>query len=82
MYPLFVRLYRDSILLYERMMKKVFFFCFIGSMFASIASIEVLGTIIASVGENAVYSATVSFMNGFVFLVMAVCICVNLSLLV
>ena len=50
-------------------------------MFASIATIEVLGSIVASVGENAVYSATLTFMNGFVFLIMAAFVCGNLSLL-
>ena len=40
-------------------------------MFASLAAIQVLGSILAVTSENTVYSATVSVMNGFVFLVMA-----------
>ena len=50
-------------------------------MFASIATVEVVGSSIASVSENAIYSATLSFMNGFVFLSMAAFVSVNLSLL-
>ena len=46
-----------------------------GSMFASLSSVEVLASVTASVSENNIYSATVSFMNGFVFLSMA---CFNL----
>ena len=44
---------------------------FSGSMFASLASIQVLGSIIAVTTQNPIYSATVSIMNGFVFLMMA-----------
>ena len=40
-------------------------------MFASLAAIQVLGSIVAVTTENSIYSATVSVMNGFVFLVMA-----------
>ena len=50
-------------------------------MFASIATVEVVGSSIASVSENAIYSATLSFMNGFVFLSMAAFVSVNLTLL-
>ena len=43
----------------------------VGSMFASLATVEVISSLTASVSENSIYSATVSFMNGFVFLAMA-----------
>ena len=46
-------------------------FLFLGAMFASLAAIQVLGSIAAVTSENIIYSATVSIMNGFVFLVLA-----------
>ena len=42
-----------------------------GSMFASIAVIQVLSALLSALSQNSVYSATISIMNGFVFLVMA-----------
>lgn len=42
-----------------------------GAIFASIGTIELLGLILAAITESEVYSYTMSFMNGFVFLVMA-----------
>ena len=42
-----------------------------GALFTSVAFIEVLSTILSSVSENLVYSITMSFMNGFVFLLLA-----------
>ena len=42
-----------------------------GALFASICVIQNLVWLVASFGDNLVYSATVGFMNGFVFLVLA-----------
>ncbi|XP_053407879.1 solute carrier family 46 member 3-like [Mercenaria mercenaria] len=42
-----------------------------GAMFSGIATIEVLSSISASLSLNEIYADTYSFMNGFVFLVMA-----------
>ncbi|XP_045190797.2 solute carrier family 46 member 3-like [Mercenaria mercenaria] len=42
-----------------------------GAMFSGIATIEVLSSISASLSLNEIYAVTYSFMNGFVFLVMA-----------
>ncbi|XP_045190794.2 solute carrier family 46 member 3-like [Mercenaria mercenaria] len=42
-----------------------------GAMFSGIATIEVLSSISASLSFNKIYADTYSFMNGFVFLVMA-----------
>lgn len=53
-----------------------------GALFASVATIEVISTLLASLTENEVYSFTMSFMNGFVFLIMAFFSFVNTGLLV
>ncbi|XP_053387492.1 solute carrier family 46 member 3-like [Mercenaria mercenaria] len=42
-----------------------------GALFASIGFVETLCSLIGSVSNNAVYSATLKIMNGFVFLLMA-----------
>lgn len=42
-----------------------------GAMFSGVATIEVLSSISASLSLNEIYAETYSFMNGFVFLVMA-----------
>jgi PCFT/HCP family folate transporter-like MFS transporter 1/3 len=53
-----------------------------GAMFSSVATIEVLSSISAALLLNEIYAETYSFMNGFVFLVMAgfcVITCILLS---
>ena len=52
-----------------------------GSMFAGAATIEVICTLIAHLSQNAIYSFSLSFMNGFVFLMCAVFSLVNLLLM-
>lgn len=42
-----------------------------GAVFASVAVIEVTSNLLASTSQNVIYSFTMSFMNGFVFLLMA-----------
>ena len=42
-----------------------------GAVFAGLAFIEVLSTILANLSQNAIYSLTISFMNGFVFIILA-----------
>lgn len=42
-----------------------------GAIFACISTTEVLSTILSSLTGNEIYSYTMSFMNGFVFLIMA-----------
>ena len=53
-----------------------------GSLFASVASVEVIGSITANISENTIYAATVSVINGFVFFVMAGYIFIDLIMLV
>lgn len=53
-----------------------------GAMYASITSLEVVCTLIASLTQNAVYSLTISFMNGFVFIMLAVLSVINMLLMV
>ena len=52
-----------------------------GAMFSSIAAIQIIGSIVAVTSENTIYSATVSVMDGFVFLVLAGFCVVQLILL-
>ncbi|WAR29779.1 S46A3-like protein [Mya arenaria] len=42
-----------------------------GALFASIGAVETLCALIGSVSNNAIYSATLTIMNGFVFEIMA-----------
>ena len=44
---------------------------FVGTMFALVASLEVLDTLIASVIFNSIYSATVDWMPGFSYYLMS-----------
>ena len=60
--------------------KKLFYL--LGSLFASVASVEVIGSITANISENTIYAATVSVINGFVFFVMAGYIFIDLIMLV
>ena len=53
-----------------------------GAMYASMNCVEVICTIIASFTQNAVYSLTMSFMSGFVFLMVAVFSLLNTALMV
>ena len=52
-----------------------------GAVFASVALIEVVSNILASLSQNELYSFTMSFMNGFVFLLMAFCSLITLFFL-
>ncbi|XP_052786551.1 solute carrier family 46 member 3-like [Mya arenaria] len=52
-----------------------------GAVFAGIAAVEVLSSIITLIAENAVYAWTLSQMNGFVFLIMAAFCVIDLTLL-
>lgn len=52
-----------------------------GAAFASVAIIEVICTMAASMSQNIIYSATMSFMNGFVFLICAIISMVNMVLM-
>ena len=45
--------------------------CIPGALFASICIIQNVVWLIATFGDNLIYSATVGFFNGFVFLVLA-----------
>ena len=53
-----------------------------GAVFASVATIEVICTLAANLSQNAVYSVTMSFMNGFVFLMCAVISIINMLFMV
>lgn len=53
-----------------------------GAIFASIATIEVLSAIFASLTENETYSYTMSFMHGFVFIIMAIFSAVSMVMLI
>ena len=55
---------------------------YLGSMFASVAAVEVISSIAADISENTIYAATVSVINGFVFFVMAGYILIDFILLV
>ena len=43
--------------------------CFTGAIFASMASIETLGSTVGGVVANIIYEKTVGFFKGFVFFV-------------
>ena len=53
----------------------------LGSVFASISAVEIITNLLASVTENSIYAATVSVVNGFVFLAMAGYIFIDFLLL-
>ena len=53
-----------------------------GAMYASITAMEIVCTMIANLSQNAVYSFTLYFMNGFVFLMLAVLSIINMLLMV
>lgn len=53
-----------------------------GAMYANISTIEVVCTLIANLTQNAVYSATLTLMKGFVFIMMAVLSILNMLVLV
>lgn len=52
-----------------------------GAMFAGAATIEVLCTLIAHLTQNAIYSFSLTFMNGFVFLMCAAFSLLNMILM-
>ena len=52
-----------------------------GAMFSSAATIEVICKLIAHLSQNAVYSISLTFMNGFVFMMCAVFSLINLLLM-
>ena len=52
-----------------------------GAMFAGIATIEVTGSLIGNLSQNAIYTFTLSFMKGFVFLILALMSVINFILL-
>lgn len=52
-----------------------------GAMFAGVATIEVISTLVASLSQNTIYSFTVSFMNGFVFIILAILAVINMVFL-
>ena len=54
----------------------------IGAVFASIAVIEVICTIAANLSQNAIYSFTMSFWNGFVFIICAILALINMLLMI
>ena len=43
-----------------------------GSMFAGLVSIQIISSIVSSFSDNEIYALSMSYMNGFVFLIMAV----------
>jgi len=53
-----------------------------GAMYASMTCVEVACTMIAAFTQNAVYSFTLSFMSGFVFLMLAVFSLINTVLMI
>ncbi|XP_060079591.1 lysosomal proton-coupled steroid conjugate and bile acid symporter SLC46A3-like [Ylistrum balloti] len=53
-----------------------------GAMFAGIAALETIGNMVSSIIANAIYHATVTLLQGFVFFVMATCSFVSWLLLV
>lgn len=53
-----------------------------GSMFAGLMTMAVLSTLLGTLTQNSIYSATVSIMNGFVFLILAVLSLINMIMLV
>lgn len=52
-----------------------------GALYSNISTLEVVCSLIANISQNAVYSATVSFMNGFVFIMLAVFSTINMVIL-
>lgn len=52
-----------------------------GALFASMSFIQVLCSVLSSYVENGIYAATLSFMNGFVFLVLATFSMIEFTLL-
>lgn len=52
-----------------------------GSMFAGMSTSAVVMTLLASLTQNAIYSATLSFMGGFIFLILAIVAIINAILL-
>lgn len=52
-----------------------------GALFASIALLEILSTIVSSLSENIVYSLSLHFMKGFVFLIAALVSMLSLFML-
>lgn len=42
-----------------------------GSMFAGLVAIQIISSVVSTFSDNEIYAASISFMNGFVFLVMA-----------
>lgn len=53
-----------------------------GAMYSNISTLEVVCTLIANLSQNAVYSVTITFMNGFVFIMLAVLSIMNMIILV
>lgn len=52
-----------------------------GALFASVSTLEVVSTLIGGLSQNAIYTFTVSFMNGFVFIIFAVLCVITIILL-
>lgn len=52
-----------------------------GAMFAGVATIEVISTVVGNLTQNTIYTFTMSFMNGFVFLILAVLSVINMMLM-
>jgi len=52
-----------------------------GGTTAGIATIEVTGSLIGNLSQNAIYTFTLSFMKGFVFLILALMSVINFILL-
>lgn len=55
---------------------------FVGALFASTAAIETLCSLAGAVIFNPIYSATLEFMTGFVFIVMAIFCFIGMAFLV
>lgn len=53
-----------------------------GAVFAGLSLIEVLSDILATLTQNEIYSFTLSFMDGFVFLILAVLSLINMVLMI
>lgn len=53
-----------------------------GAVFASLSTIEVICTLAANLSQNTIYTFTMSFMNGFVFLILAVFSLINMLLMI
>jgi len=45
----------------------------VGAMFSWIASMEQIGVLVGNVGFTAIYTATLLWHNGFVFIAIAIC---------